>query len=454
MANRSWRCRLVSVGLTALFASFLAVTPAKAQQQLGNKNDVQDKFRLRETRFNNLIKNTANYDAKDDKGLAELAAQYYLYRLTWITIQVEKGQDAGLADLRKRFNALMIAPETLNGKNQAFMKILAHEMIGCFKQILDLPFDANYPAVTSAALMLHDFGKCRQVEAHDFLMGLTKANNANKFTYSPFIRMCAVRGLGEFNNPNWSPMDDKQVLAEVDAKLKRDMERLEQIGNFIVAPYPPEPNFTEEQWDAWIYVRREGVKALAQCQVPAFGISKKDVQGPVAAYLLFYALGCTIEGMPAFTLPEKLEAVLGVMNLKLSETPQYNAELGVFAAARCLADFGAEYYKDFQYFGKVKGKDTKYTTPRLSEISWITYAAKLEDGLAAMTNNLPKDSAAAKKLEGVKSRAHLMLTNIKDRKQIDDAASQQLRAYADSIRPASFQVYQGFMEPALPPPPK
>ena len=446
MLNRFGERRLAIAGLATLCVLALA-GPMLAQQQLGNKDDVEYPFNRDSTLFNNLREGNTRYDAKTHKNLVALGAKYYVYRVTWKTYQADKTVTGGLPSLRKSFGELMTVPATLSGKNRDFMKPLAHELIGCFKQVLDLPFESNHQAVTSAALMLQDFGKCRQEEVHDFLMELNKKDKDNKYAYSPFIRMCAIRGLGEFSNPNWAAVDDREnaALEQVKAKLKRDVDRINLIANFVNYPYVPQGTSQEHQ-DAYVFIRREGVKALAQAQVPAYSAEpKKEVQGAAAHYLWYIAtVGKFADGTPPASLLEKAEAAIGLCGMKLSETPTYNPEFTVWAAATCLAQFTAEYNRDVLYFAKVVPTKEKLPAPRQEALPWPIYAARFEEALATLTANV-KDSPVAPKVEVLKNKlgAGTLATIKEHKKQVDTEVPPTLSAFAASLRPTNPEIYPG-----------
>jgi hypothetical protein len=455
--------RFLLAGVLAVFGIVVSSAAVQGQTKLGGFVEVEQPFFARYARYNQLLEGAAfNETSKEDKGIPELAAKHFVYPLTWSNIQADKS-DEGLPKIRRLLKDAMTHEKTLSGANKDFMKALAHELVVCFKQVLELPMDKDYPAVTSAGLMLQDFAKCRQPEVHDFLMQVTKPDEKDKKNpYPPFVRMCAVRALGEFSNPLWAPVDNKAnaTVQEVAAKMQRDSDRINRIGNFVAFPYVPQGD-DEEHVKAYVFVRREGIKALAQSQVPAADIVKKKVHGPAAYYLLYIAMGGRFaDGTPPLTLPEKVEAILGVCNLKLGDTPQYNAELGIYATALCLSEFFAEYNKDYAFFAKVKGgKDTKRVAPRIEEITWQTLAARLEDGLNALNSSLSPDSK--KKLEGLKSKistgaSATALSIVKDRRDpVPQEIPQLLADYAASIRPSGGEVFSGVDDsPVLPLPPK
>jgi hypothetical protein len=438
--------RLSLAGVAAVFLTLAGPPAATAQEQLGSKADVDEPFFLGAARFAKLRDGEAQPDPAKDKALIEVAAKYHVYHLTWKTYRDDiKSSESGLPKLRKDLNDLMTAPATQSGKNKEFMKLLAHELIGCFKQVLALKFEENHQAVTHGALMLQALAKCRQAEVHDFLMEIarTPADPADRSTPRNFIRMCAVRALGEFNNPHWAGVDDKGNPQAEKAKLQRDKDRLDFLANnYIIRPYPPEGSDAEHR-EAWIYARREGIKALAQVQVPALANDKGKITGPAAFYLMYLANGGALPDGPPLTMSERLEAVIGLCQLKAGETPGYNTELAVYIIAGCLADMTEEYNQDHLYFSvPPKSKDDPKRQPKLP---WTNYAQRLEVALDVLAANVPKDSAAGKKLAALlePKNGPLLpaLKQVKDRAKVSNP--QLVINAARGLVPPSMEVYQG-----------
>jgi len=440
--TRRFFCRQYS--LLALTALFCCTGSALAQQQqLGNKEDTERPFNDKhKTRFEKLRDAEVQVDAAKDKELLDVSARYFVHRLTWSTLQNDKSPDGGIAGLQKRFAESIVVPATASGKNKEFMRLWSKELITRLKEVLGLDIKTYHHAVTNAALMLQTLAKNRQEEVQDFLLDMSRADKDNKPVVHPFIRMCAVRALGEFSAPHWSKVDDQTEETKILAKRKRDLDRLDWMAKFVAQPYPPDGD-TPEHKDAMSYVRREGIKALAHVQVPAYGIDKKkgEVVGPAGYYLLYIASGGSFPVGPPLSLSERLEATIGLCQLKVTETPEYNVDLGVYVVANNLAAMASDYLNDWVYFS-FKDTTSKEAPKRLSKLPWQTYAMHLEVALEAMSANVPKDLPAAKKVQTLRSNMDKLLEKMKKRAQIEPPA--ELVQFAESIRPASFDAYPGF----------
>jgi hypothetical protein len=442
----SRRC-LVGLALAALVLG--GVVPAVQAQQLGSKADTEEPYLREQARFNKLRDGEAKPEPKD-KSVIEVAARYFVFRVTWTTIQNDKSPDSGMPAVHARFRELMQHPATVSGKNKEFMKLLAHEMVGCLKQVLKLDFKDNYQSVTNGALMLPWLAKCRQDDVDDYLLDLAKAGADGKPVVHPFIRMCAVKGLGEFNAPGEPRLDDPNDEKAQANKRARDQARVQVILQFIAQPYPPQGS-TPDYQEAFAFVRREGVKALAKVPAPAISIDKGKVAGPVAYYLLYIINnGNPGQEAPPFALAEKLEAALGVLQLRPVEGQPYNAELAAYGVAVALVEFANAYANDYPYFSlKDKEKDAP---KRLAKLPWQAYAGRFEAGLDTMYASLPKDSPAVKKVAALRSNVANMLSKIGQRKQID--APTVLIDSLEGLRPAVNEVYPGIKDFVIPLPMK
>src|SRR5947209_6628535 len=228
MADR-FPCRRGLYGGLALLVLCGWTAAAKAQDQLGSQDTIVTPFKLPDAkgRWEKLTSGDVKPDAKD-KALSQLAARYYTYRLTWSTVHKETKETTGggVVAIQKELDSLMVAPATQSGKNKEFMKMFTRELIAAFKEILALDMRNYHIAVTNCALMMPSMAKSRQPEVHDYLLDIVKPAKSDSTTL-PFIRMCAVRALGEFNNPHWSKIEDQDDPAQVKAKLERDLARLD-----------------------------------------------------------------------------------------------------------------------------------------------------------------------------------------------------------------------------------
>jgi hypothetical protein len=433
--------------LSALLVGAVLVSPVQGQQ-LGTRENTDLAFSKNREQFNKLLSGEVPPDAAKDKVLLEVAGRYFVFRVTWLNLQNEK-YDQGMGKVQLDFEKVMNDAATKEGKNKEFMKLLAHQLIDCLKKVLvEQKYDTGTStALTNAALMLPVLARCKQPEVGDFLLDLTKTDAKGNAALHPFIRMCAVKGLGQFSAPGGPTVDGGNDPKGAGTKGNRDLGRLDAMIQFVDLPYPPEGQ-GQEYDDALAYVRREGVKALAQTQLAAYEAGKDAVKGPVAYHLLKVANGSPVKVGPPYTLSEKLEAAIGICQLK-SSPARYNMELGAFVVGKVLAEFADAYVEDYHYFSL---KDKEKDAPRRqSRLPWRLYALRLDAGVKTMVANLPKESPVAQKLKSGTNAARF-LNDIASGKEIDSAAA--LQQEIDALRPTIMEVYEGNKEFTLPMPAK
>jgi hypothetical protein len=431
--------------LSALFASAVLLHPIQGQQ-LGTRENTEIAFAKNRDQFSKLFSGETPPDAARDKALLETAGRYFIFRVTWPTLQNEK-YDQGMGKVQSDFEKIMNDAATKEGKNKEFMKLLAHQLIDCLKKVLmEQRFETNTStALTNAALMLPVLARCKQPEIGDFFLDLAKTDAKGNPAYHPFIRMCAIKGLGELSAPGGPNVDAGSDAKG--AKGSRELGRVEAMIQFLESPYPAQGQGPEYD-DALAFVRREGVKALAQTQIAACEGGKDAVKGPVAYHLLKVANGSAVKAGPPYALAERLEAAIGICQLKSGPT-KYNAELGAAVVGKVVADFVDAYIDDYHYFSI---KDKEPNAPRRqSRLPWKHYALRVDEGVKKMVANLPKDSAAGQKLK-TGTNAAKFLDDISKGKEIDSAGA--LQQEMEALRPANLEVYEGNKEFMLPLPAK
>ena len=420
--------RIILAALPVLISVALLM-PAANAQQLGTQ-DLKDKHGANEKRFKELLAGTAAPDPVSDKAVIATAAEYLVYRVTWPTVESQKWEK-GMKLVQDDFKGVFEHQATLAGTNAEFMKALCPKLVDCLKEVLKQAKDykTRYTAVTNASLMLPVLAKSRQDSVHDFLMSIAKALAKDQPKTHPFVRMSAIKGLGEFNLPS---ADTKKAPGK--DKLARDLARLDVIREFIAKPYDPEGD-DPEHVNAFAYVRREGVKALANLQTPAIDKQGGKIVGPVAYYLLLIANGEQPALGPPFTLSERTEAAIAVCNLKPSA--DFNSELAVYVVGNFLTTFADEYRTDYPYF-KLGAKPGQVFPP-LPSLAWKSLADRLLSGLTAMQAAHPN---VAKKLEGlqkVPGQAAKFLDEIRNHRPITASPED----YVKTIMPARAEVYVG-----------
>ncbi|HYV35198.1 MAG TPA: hypothetical protein VE988_05810 [Gemmataceae bacterium] len=434
-------------GLAVIVAAGRLVAPVSAQQQIGTSENTGIPFTTtHKDRYEALREYKTVPDAAKDKALLEVAGRYLVGRVTWPGYQK---WDSSLKDVYDEFNKLMDSPATKKGTNQEFMKLLAPELIANFSKILLDPdshardFKNHQATVTNAALLLPVLAKCKQNAVHEFLLKLVETDKDGKPVVHPFIRMCAIKAMGELNNPGGPELDSKDNFQQQEKKRDRELARLEAIVKFIDQPYPPEGTGAEYD-NAYRYVRREGVKALAQLRKPIYEIKKGTFAGPVAFHLLKIASGSPAAVGPPYSLSERLEAVIGIAQLETAGVKIYNNELAVYVVANVLIDMASAYGEDFPIFSAVpKGKDGPQAI-----LPWKYYAGALEEVLPVMSASL-KNTPAAKSLdEKVRTNIKDVMAQMKVLRKIE--SPQVLQTFVANNPPAVNEVYLGNKDSALP----
>jgi hypothetical protein len=420
-----------------------AAGSASGQDQLGTSAD-EDAFNAVKFEFNKLVDGSKPYNAKEHGSIVEKAAKYYIYPLSWVSVRNNKNQkDFGLPAVQERFRQVMEAEGTKSGKNREFMKAFTSQLGPRFREFFKsykLGGETSQPAI-HGALMLALFGKSRTDEASEFLASVAK----DAKEYHPFIRMCAVKGLGEIPPYGSKKLEDLAAVESpqvVKEKRDRDRDRLEAIKEFIYNPMQLPPGATPEQVDAFYYLRREGVKALAQFQLPALSLDPKSgkVVGPAAHYLTLMFTRDN-EGKYNLNFGERLEAALGLCQLLPAELPQYRPEVGLYLVATTLVDMMNEYRTDHTYFSvKVKEKDAP---PRQPKLPWKATMERIDQGLKAMASNLEKDSPVRKNIEELNKQLDATLKAIRGLQPILTDAGQIQGWVNEHLTPESAEVYQG-----------
>jgi hypothetical protein len=407
---RRWLCPAAALLLVGVFAF-----PVSAQE-LGTVADKEafDNLTVK-SKFMELVRNLKEYNpqSKEHADYIEKAAKFYVWPLTWSTVRNAADQkNYGFPKVHERFKEVMEDEATRASKNKEFMKAFVAALIPRFKEVLNRKLDNKTQEVTHCALMLQQLGKSKTDAASDFLVSIAK----DPKQYHPFVRMCAIRGLGEI--PGWGPEKlkdmtggDPKVMSE---KRAKDLERLETIKDFIYRPMQTEEmpaNPSPEHVDAYFFLRREGVKALAGFQTPALEYDAKTgkVVGPAAFYLAMM-FSRDQQGKYNLNLSERLEAAIGLCQLLPNDIPAYRAEVGLFLVGMTLAELGTEYIDDYLYF-TVKSKDPKDKEfpPRQSKLPWKATKERLQQALDEMAKNLGKNSELGKTTDAMKKEAGQIL---------------------------------------------
>jgi hypothetical protein len=426
----------------ALFLG-LVLVPAMVSrgraEQKGNETVMKPEFNSTSQERQKLLTGVRQPQGKDDEKIMDITARWFVYRVTW---SGPKGSITEMAklhdDLEKQLLYPMLSPNTKG--NRPFIDQFGRHLAKYFKEVLTLDFaDAdNRMPVVNAALMLPPVARLKQEEIGDLLAELLKDKERNDA-----VRVYAAKALREFFPARLVTDDDDPKDTKIKTKLKQDKERLQALVDFIdrKGPLPKDEN----ELEAIRYVRREAVMSLAQIGVPALSALKKDgaVEGP-AAYELLRVLvkkkGAAYEPLPSVS--ERVEAALGLCQLKNADAAGYDPSVAVYAVGLSFHDFAAEFSKDYTNISSRKGdpknfpKDSKVPTLPFRILS-DRYQQGIKD-LVAGAKGTPAQ-ANAKKLE---QALIPMAQSIKSYNSVTGSDLTAFRKTVETLAPKTGQLYK------------
>jgi hypothetical protein len=336
-----------------------------------------------ESRFRQLILAAEEQDRaqKADVKVAEAAANYYVLR---VTSSLEKEMSAVNDDFNKMVAQAMGVLDLTSKKprpNRDFIDMFAPKLVDAMTQVLNRDASKDPSTVVHASMMLQSMAKLKQEKIADYLVTLI-----NKKDTHGIIQVYALKGMKEYlpvtsydENANFF---NKTLLA----KKSTDIKYVEALAAFIERDIDID-ELPTDQGEAVRYIRREAIASLANAGVPAVIAFAKpmkidgkmvQVEGLVAPTLLKVLAKDALN--PPTTLHEKIEASIGLLNMKISNMPDYNPDLATYLVGRTLLEFMAEYNRDLQNFVGANKK--------VPFVAWKTESRRLEAAVAqwAKTN--------------------------------------------------------------------
>ena len=416
---------LVRASVPLLGVCIILALPAVAwpQGQLGTKEALKKAYAENSFRRDQLFAGNLKAE-KGDMKIAEAAANYFIYRVTHST--------ENPTVVHNDFNKAIASMVNLEkGKsNQDWLNLFGPACVESIKQILERDVKAEPGAVINAAMMLQQLGKLKQANINNYLIDLVKYEK-----YHDAIRVYAFKGLREAMPVLVQPSDLELDLNDkaFQARVARDVKVVEALTTYIEKPIKVN-NMSAEEIAAVRFVRREAISALANAGSPAVlafptkGTRKATLQGPVAPTLM-RVLTPKTELLPTPNLTEKIEAAVGLCNMKYPNMPEYNKDVAVYLVGQTLVEFVREYNKDR---GNFTGVGVARTIPYLG---WKTDSRRLEAGLKELAKDKASPSA-----QGLEARAKVVLDSIIKHEAPDRIA--ELQTFVDSIRPKAGNVFK------------
>jgi len=398
--------------------------------QLGGKSD-EEQFRSVQSKLAGLQDGSTKYDATLHKDVLTAVSRYYVLRVTWANIQSDykPAPTRTLMDnVRNEFQIYLIDkiapdPKADSSKNELARIALGKELVARFQEVFGLPFEHNRLAHVNGAMLLPDLGRLKTVEVGKYLTDLVKDPKTNDV-----IRFFGIKALGEFFPAREFVNLDENKKPLEEQKL-RDIERVDLLVKLIERDWNVKGGSAAEQ-DAIRYVRREAIKSLARSTVPAIEVAKGKVNG-AAVYTLMRVLAD--DGLnPSVGIPEKIEAAIGICQMKPREISAYDPELGLYLVAKFLHDLGSAYQKDWTEARIAK----RYSTP------WRFHAARIKTALNTQYNNLANINSGRKATaQKLQTDATIMLNEMGASNSVAGQLD-RLNALANQLRPTTTTVFK------------
>ncbi len=425
-------------------AAFLG-TRASAQNQLASLTEVNNDWSKHSAVINRLVGGRAAPSAADKDAL-DAAAKWLVYRFVVLPLP-DKDR---MAELRRVFDAQFIslamngdAPKT----NREFIRQFGPVLVRRYKDLFDQDFsEYRYPIVNAAPTLVLA-AKLRDEAICDYLCEIVMDHTAIKGDPIPnkhdAIKLYAIRGMREYFQTAPTPQapsvpvpvspvaDDAALTAAQEKRKARELRCVKALLSFIEKPLLK--TMDDDEQEAVRVLRMEAIETLAMTRAPAVVFGKGKVDAPIAPTLL-RVLAPKSGLTPAPGLHERIEAAIGVCQIRIGEVQDYQPELGVHLVGSLLVDYMTEYNKDLV---DIKNGKQPYT-------HWRINARRLEMALDDLVANTPKNTAAEGKALALRKNAAPMLKDMqpKDLQQVQPPQLTLLRDNVLKMRPADTKVFK------------
>jgi hypothetical protein len=274
--------------------------------------------------------------------------------------------------------------------NRYYVNLLGPALVTAMDDVLKTDFN-EYPwIVTNAAMMLPTMAKLKQEDIGNYLVKLVadkRTKDAKDDQRYEVIRLFAIKGLREAMPARvFTDFDlGKKNANDLKALKRMEIKYVDTLTNYIERPVRLNgANATDKELAVFHYFRLQAITSLANAGVPAISIATKPtaaVEGPVAPTLLKVLVKGGLN--PPASLHEKVEAAIGVCNMKysLKTMPDYYPDAAIYLVGETVLEFTDAYMQDYGQFG-VKGPARK-----LPRLPWATECKNLEKALKALKDN-------------------------------------------------------------------
>lgn len=409
----------------ALLGVLASRGPAQDGEQLGSENAVRDAFTKQKQTYYNLLSGRDKVDGKSAE-VADAASKFFIYPVTWHSIKADPTKLRNVVEDFDKDMRLYVLP----AKNTEFRTLYAAKLAERLQEV----FKSNagdQKTILNASLMLLSAAKTKHDKVDDLLTNLMKDPKTHDA-----VKNYAMKAMAEF------PVEIVNTLQKDGNKARRDRDvaRVTELMKFIEGK--PGNNVTPE---AFQFVRRSAVRALAQTGYPAVEFDKtRKVHAPAVLGLLrvLAPAGSKHALDPPPRLDERLEAAIGFCNMRFGTEVDpddlYQPEIGLYLMGRhFFPDFVDAYRKDF---GRFKAGSVP-TTPALP---WKIEAKTFDLALQTFLKNARNKEVDDKARKFV-AYAKPFLDKIAGHQQIVDAPDRG--ALENMLHPKSGSAFRNLKEP-------
>jgi len=410
---------LLLAGLTGIFE-----TRAIAQDQLA-PHDALKKARSDHIGRLSTLKSGADKPNAADKEALDAEAKFYVYRFSLPPTGGETMK--GIIAYQKEFVDFVNQIESntdpdVYKKKRPFVQQFSPHLVQRFKDLFDQDFQVYRFAIVNAAPMLPQAARMKDDAIGLYLADLVAGKKHD------VIKMYAARGLREFFPV--APVEAGAVLAALVEKRKdREVKYVDALAGFIERKGGDKLSEPEE--NAIRYLRRESLESLAQTQAPAIVSDKVKVEGPIAPTLLrILAPKGGIEPSPG--LAERIEAAIGVCQIKYAQVPDYQPEIGTYLVGLFVSELATEYNKDLVL---IRGGKQPL-------LPWKIHSKRLENALKDLAKNA-KNQPGEANAKKVADNAIPLIKYMQSYNQITQPDVLAFTKMVTTLRPTLTEVYKG-----------
>lgn len=411
------------LGLAALVFTARSLAQPGEAMQLGSETDLQANF---VRKFKTDIDFRGVQGTKTfTKDQLDLAAQWYVYRVTWISVQ-QADPEKGMLLVFKDFDILQNAIQTNAKTNAKFVQQFAPMLVQKFRDITNLDLKTNRTSVLNGIQMLPTLAQIKHDDIPKYLMELIKDPQKHEV-----IKLYALKAIREIFPI--SPITESQITDKEMPKLKeKELEKVDLLVGFINRSMPP--GMDE---NAYRFLRREAIQSLAATRIPAVSAMKHvgKAEGPVAPTLLRTLVRGKNGLVPEATLHEKVEAAIGVMLFR--QLHEYQPQAGIYLLGRFFEEYAGEYMKDRPNV-ILAPKDRKPPV-----VAWKVQSRRLENALSEMVKEMGRDNREAKDLE---TYVKPILAGIN---RYDNINLNELQSYLKKTEPKSRALFKTVKAPEV-----